>query len=104
MSHGIARNPIHSRRGIDLLDTIRAAQVLRRYLARRGLLVLVHRSEGEDTARADTKHTADDALFPHTDADQRMFIAVLLEELHHEHVVVKRSRRGDNLLKIAGDA
>ena len=103
MSHGIASHSVHARGRIDLFDPVGAAQILRGDLAGGGFLVIAHCAKSKHTPRTHAKHPADDALLAHAHPNQRVFTAIFLEELHHEHVVVKGGGSADDFVKIGGD-
>src|SRR6266850_1341632 len=98
MSDGVSCHAIDASRCVHLLDAVDAAELLSTDLAGRGFLIFTNSCERKDAAGAHSKHTTDDALLSHAQADQRVFVALSLEELHHCYVVGERGGSGDNLV------
>src|SRR3954453_23130478 len=57
-------------------------------------------SKREHAAGADAEHAADESLFAHAESDHLETIAVLLQELHHDYIVVKTCGGGDDLEEV----
>src|ERR1700688_2895499 len=100
MFHGIAGNSVDTGGGIDLLDAINSAQIPPADLPGRGFKVGADRAKGEYAAGANTQHAADDALLPHAQPDERMLVAVRLQELHHRHIVGERGSGTDDFVEV----
>src|SRR6266478_6775996 len=103
MTDGVARHAVDASRCVDLLDAVDAAELLSTDLPGRGFLIFTDGCEGKHAAGADSKHTADDALLSHAQADQGVFVTVGLEELHHRYVVGERGGGGDDLVVVGRD-
>src|SRR5580658_4097256 len=88
---GISGTAVDAGGGVDGIDAVHAAQFLRSGLSGSGLFSSADRREGKYTAGANSEHPADDALFAHAQAHQRMVIAFALQELDHGNVVGERS-------------
>src|SRR5271156_4214446 len=102
MSDRVSGNPVDARGGVQLLDAVEAAQLLRGDLSGSGLFSGTHGGKGEHAAGADSQHAADDALFAHAHPDQRMVVPSPPQKLDHGNVVGKRSRRADNFVEVSG--
>ena len=100
MFDGIARYAVNTGGGVHLLDPVNAAELRSTDLAGRSFLIGADGGKGENAAGAHVQYAADDALLSHTQADQRMAIALCLEKLHHGDVVGERGRGGDELVKL----
>src|ERR1700678_1380798 len=98
--HRISSYTIDTRGRVDLLDTINAAQILCADLSGSGFLAGTDRSKSKDAARAHSQHAADDSLFSHAHADNRILIPLAPQELDHGNIVKKRSGRTHDLIKI----
>src|SRR6266699_1864518 len=57
-------------------------------------------SEREHATRAYSEHAAYDSLFPHAQPDQRIFVTLLFQELHHCYVVVERGRGAYDFVEV----
>src|SRR4051812_33434082 len=90
MRHGVAGNTVDSSRSVDLVDAIGVSQGSSCDLAGSSFLPWIGRAESEDATPANAEQSADDALLTHAKADHRSLIALLLQELHHDDVVVER--------------
>src|SRR6266550_4196503 len=101
MSDGVAGHAIDTRRCIDLLNAVDTAELLSTDLAGRGFLIFADRGECKHAAGAHSEHSADDALLSHTQSDQRVFVNLRLEELHHRYVVRESGGGGDNLVIVS---
>ena len=102
MCHRVAGHAVYSRCRVYLLDAVHTAEVLCRHLSRGGFLSRADRRKGEDAPRSHAQNAADDSLFPHAQADQRMLVTLLFQELHHHHVVRQGGSRGDDLVEVGG--
>ena len=59
--------------------------------------------KGKHAAGADSEHAADDALLTHTNANDRMVIALALQELNHGNIVGERSGGTDDFVEVCGE-
>ena len=100
MCHRVADNAVDARGSIDAVDAVGVAQHLGRNLAGRSLFASHGRRKRKNAARADAQHAADNPLLAHTKPDQRMPVALLLQELHHHDVVVQGGRCANNFVEI----
>ena len=100
MGHRISRHSINTRSRIHLLDAIGRAQVLRCHLPGRSLIVSADCSEGESTPGTHSQYAADDSLFAHAHADQRVPVAFFFQKLHHGDIVIECCSRTHDLVKI----
>ena len=96
----IPGNAVHPGCGIHLFDSIRAAQILSSDLAGSSLFIRADGSEREHATRAYSEHSAYDSLFPHAQPDQRIFVTLLFQELHHCYVVVERGRGAYDFVEV----
>src|SRR3954469_14613188 len=103
MSHRVSRHTVHARSRIDLLDAINRTQLLCADLPRCGLLIRTYRRKSKRAARAHSEYAADDSLLSHTQADERMFVALRLQELHYGDVVGKSGRSSNDLVVVGGN-
>ncbi len=87
MGNWISGHAIDAGGCVNVLDPISTAQFLRGNLTGSGFLVRTNSGESEHAACAHTQHAADDPLFGHAQSDQRILIAVFLQELHDRDVV-----------------
>src|SRR2546427_12403568 len=102
MGNRVPGNAVHPGCGIHLFDSISAAQILSSDLARSSLFIRADGSECEHATRAYSEHAAYDPLLAHAQADQRMFVALLFQELHHGDVVVERGRGAYDFVEVGG--
>src|SRR3979411_3035319 len=96
----IAGDSIDTSSGVNLIDAVDATQVVRADLTGCGFKIGADRAKGENAAGAHAQHAADDPLLSHAQPDQRMLVALLLQKLHHGHVVGERSSGADDLIKV----
>ncbi len=75
MGHWIPSHAVDPGGGIDLFNAIHISQFLRRHLTGSSLLAHASGGKGEDAARPHSKHAADDSLFTHAHANQRVLVA-----------------------------
>src|SRR5712691_12669790 len=100
MGYGISSNTIDAGGGIDRLDAVEAAQLLRGGLAGSSFFSGTGRGEGEDTAGADSEHAANEALLPHAQANQRMSVGFAAQELNHGNVIGKSGGGADHFVEV----
>src|SRR2546430_9356825 len=93
---------VHPGCGIALFDSIGAAQILSSDLAGSSLFIRADGSEREHATRAYSEHSAYDSLFPHAQPDQRIFVTLLFQELHHCYVVVECGRGAYDFVEVGG--
>ena len=103
MFDGIAGDSIDARGGVDLIDAVDTAEIPGSDLTGRGFEIGADRAKGESAAGAHIEHAADDALLSHAQPDQRMLGTLLLQKLHHGHVVGERGGGGDDLVEVGRD-
>src|SRR5260370_10070389 len=104
MGDGVADKAIDAGGGSDRRDAVEAAEVLRGDVAGSGFFSGADRGEGENAAGADTKDAADDALLPHAQADQRVFVGFASQELDHGNVIGKSGGSARDFLEFGGGA
>src|SRR4029077_20534533 len=97
---GVSGNAVDAGGNVDRLDAVEAAQILRGDLAGSGFFSGTGRGKGEDAAGADSEDAADDALFAHAQADERMSVGFAAQKLDHGNVIGKGGGGADHFVKV----
>src|SRR5207245_11395413 len=79
-----------------------SSQILLRDLALSIRLIRADGSAFKRTHRTYSEHAAYEPLLAHAQADQRMFVTLLFQELYHGDVVVERGRGAYDFVEVGG--
>ena len=101
MRHRVSCHPIDPRGRIHLFDAVGASQLSSRDLAGCRLLVRAQCGKRENASRANSQHSAYDALLPHAQTNEGVLVALFLQKFHHRHVVIKSRGGSYDLVEVS---
>ena len=103
MRDWIASNAVNLGGSVHVIDAEGAAQIAISDLPGSRFLAGNGGGEGEYAPGAHGENTADQALLAHAQTNQPIIVTMLLQELRHDHVVVKAGSCGNNLVILSGN-
>src|SRR5882762_9071609 len=100
MCNGVTCYTINAGGSVNLVGAVNVTQHFCCNLSRSGFLARHGGGKRKNAACAEAQHSANNSLLAHAEADERMPVTLLLQELHHDHVVVQRGGGAHDFVEV----